>query len=144
MKKKSSIKKRKSTSSNNKNSNASDLTKLKFGNIEVSSGLGGETRQQSGGKSPTMTTQQGMPVSDDQNSLKVGSRGPSTLEDFHLREKLFHFDHERIPERVVHASGYGAHGYFENYKSLKCYESRSIPASWRKDPRFCKVFHSSW
>ena len=50
----------------------------------------------------------------DQNSLKVGPRGPSLLEDFHFREKIFHFDHERIPERVVHARGYGAHGFFEN------------------------------
>ena len=57
-------------------------------------------------------------MSDDQNSLRVGARGPATLEDFHLREKIFHFDHERIPERVVHARGYGAHGFFENYESL--------------------------
>ncbi len=65
-----------------------------------------------------MTTQQGVPVADDQNSLRVGVRGPTALEDFHFREKIFHFDHERIPERVVHARGFGAHGYFENYKSL--------------------------
>ena len=65
-----------------------------------------------------LTTQQGIPVSDDQNSLKIGARGPTALEDFHLREKIFHFDHERIPERVVHARGFGAHGYFENYESL--------------------------
>ncbi|MEX1147130.1 MAG: catalase [Sphingomonadales bacterium] len=65
-----------------------------------------------------MTTQQGIPVSDDQNSLKIGVRGPTALEDFHFREKIFHFDHERIPERVVHARGFGAHGYFENYGSL--------------------------
>ena len=79
---------------------------------------GGETHQQSGGKLPTMTTQLGMPVSDDQNSLRVGPRGPALLEDQMMREKIFHFDHERIPERVVHARGYGAHGYFELYKSL--------------------------
>jgi catalase len=65
-----------------------------------------------------LTTQQGIPVADDQNSLKIGARGPTALEDFHFREKLFHFDHERIPERVVHARGFGAHGYFENYESL--------------------------
>jgi catalase len=65
-----------------------------------------------------LTTQQGVPISDDQNSLKIGARGPTALEDFHFREKLFHFDHERIPERVVHARGFGAHGYFENYESL--------------------------
>src|SRR5690606_20137146 len=66
----------------------------------------------------TLTTQQGAPVADDQNSLKAGSRGSTLLEDHHLREKIFHFDHERIPERVVHARGYGAHGYFETYESL--------------------------
>jgi catalase len=81
-------------------------------------GKGGELHQTSNGDVPILTTQQGTPVSDDQNSLKVGPRGPATLEDFHLREKIFHFDHERIPERVVHARGFGAHGYFENYESL--------------------------
>ena len=65
-----------------------------------------------------LTTQQGVPVSDDQNTLKVGERGPTLLEDFHFREKIFHFDHERIPERVVHARGFGAHGFFEPYESL--------------------------
>ncbi|HET8636259.1 MAG TPA: catalase, partial [Acidobacteriaceae bacterium] len=58
------------------------------------------------------------PVGDDQNSLRIGARGPFLLEDFHFREKLFHFDHERIPERVVHARGFGAHGFFENYAPL--------------------------
>ena len=81
-------------------------------------GNGGETHQTAGGERPVLTTQQGIPVADDQNSLKVGARGPTLLEDFHFREKIFHFDHERIPERVVHARGYGAHGYFENYGSL--------------------------
>jgi catalase len=85
---------------------------------DVLRGKGGEIHQTAGAEVPILTTQQGTPVSDDQNSLKVGSRGPTTLEDFHLREKIFHFDHERIPERVVHARGYGAHGYFENYESL--------------------------
>ena len=65
-----------------------------------------------------MTTQQGVVVADDQNSLRAGERGPTLLEDFHFREKIFHFDHERIPERVVHARGFGAHGYFENYEPL--------------------------
>ncbi len=85
---------------------------------EATVGTGGETHQTAAGDMPVMTTQQGVPVSDDQNSLKVGPRGPTILEDFHLREKIFHFDHERIPERVVHARGFGAHGYFENYHSL--------------------------
>ncbi|MFL9841896.1 catalase [Sphingomonas sp. ST-64] len=81
-------------------------------------GEGGETRQIAGGEVAVLTTAQGVPVSDDQNSLKQGARGPSLLEDFHFREKMFHFDHERIPERVVHARGYGAHGYFELTDSL--------------------------
>ena len=81
-------------------------------------GSGGETRQSAGEGVAALTTQQGVPVSDDQNSLKQGARGPTLLEDFHFREKIFHFDHERIPERVVHARGYGAHGYFELTDSL--------------------------
>jgi catalase len=81
-------------------------------------GAGGETHQTAGNGHPALTTQQGVPVSDDQNTLRIGERGPAALEDFHFREKIFHFDHERIPERVVHARGYGAHGFFENYQPL--------------------------
>ncbi len=65
-----------------------------------------------------LTTNQGVRISDNQNSLKAGLRGPALLKDFILREKLTHFDHERIPERVVHARGSGAHGYFECYEAL--------------------------
>ena len=65
-----------------------------------------------------LTTNQGVPVGDNQNSLKAGLRGPTLLEDFILREKITHFDHERIPERIVHARGSAAHGYFECYKPL--------------------------
>jgi catalase len=65
-----------------------------------------------------LTTNQGVAVADNQNSLKVGLRGPTAMEDFILREKLTHFDHERIPERVVHARGSAAHGYFESYKDF--------------------------
>jgi catalase len=75
-------------------------------------GNGGETHQTAGGKIAQLTTQQGAPISDDQNSLKAGPRGPVLMEDFVMREKIFHFDHERIPERVVHARGYGAHGLY--------------------------------
>ena len=89
-----------------------------YADQEVTIGAGGEVHQTAGGNTPVLTTQQGIPVSDDQNSLRIGARGPTALEDFHLREKLFHFDHERIPERVVHARGFGAHGYFENYEPL--------------------------
>jgi catalase len=65
-----------------------------------------------------LTTNQGVPVADNQNSLKAGLRGPALLEDFILREKITHFDHERIPERIVHARGSGAHGFFECYAPL--------------------------
>jgi catalase len=80
--------------------------------LGIANGPGGETHQIASGDA-ILTTQQGIPVADDQNSLKSGSRGPTLLEDFHFREKIFHFDHERIPERVVHARGYGARGFFE-------------------------------
>lgn len=90
----------------------------KFSHKNVKIGKGGELHQQAGKKVATMTTQQGVPIADDQNSLRAGARGPTLLEDQILREKLFHFDHERIPERVVHARGFGAHGYFETLGSL--------------------------
>ena len=89
-------------------------------------GAGGETRQTTSDAALTMTTQQGIPVADDQNSLKVGARGPVLLEDFVLREKIFHFDHERIPERVVHARGFGAHGFFELTDSLAKYTRADV------------------
>ncbi|WP_063000492.1 catalase [Nocardia mikamii] len=81
-------------------------------------GNGGETHQEASGDDVRLTTQQGVVVGDDQNTMRAGERGPALLEDFHFREKIFHFDHERIPERVVHARGFGVHGYFENYDSL--------------------------
>src|SRR6266581_2223424 len=65
-----------------------------------------------------LTTNQGVRVADNQNSLKAGERGPTLMEDFILREKITHFDHERIPERVVHARGSGAHGVFECTKAI--------------------------
>jgi catalase len=68
-----------------------------------------------------LTTNQGVRVNDNQNSLKAGGRGPSLLEDFILREKITHFDHERIPERVVHARGSAAHGYFQVYEPMAQY-----------------------
>ena len=73
-------------------------------------------RADSGGQ--VLTTNQGVPIADNQNSLKAGLRGPTLLEDFILREKITHFDHERIPERIVHARGSAAHGYFEAYEVL--------------------------
>ena len=73
-----------------------------------------------------LTTNQGVPIGDNQNSLKGGLRGPTLLEDFILREKITHFDHERIPERIVHARGSAAHGYFECYKSLEKHTRASL------------------
>jgi catalase len=77
-----------------------------------------------------LTTNQGVSISDNQNALKAGERGPSLLEDFILREKITHFDHERIPERVVHARGSAAHGYFQVYESMKEYTK----AKFLQDP----------
>ena len=76
---------------------------------------------QEDGADQHLTTNQGLRINDDQNSLKAGERGPSLLEDFHLREKITHFDHERIPERVVHARGAAAHGVFQVYESQAPY-----------------------
>ena len=100
------------TSSSPRSTRAASLAK------DVLRGEGGELHQVAGGGCPILTTQLGIPVADDQNSLRQGPRGPALLEDFHFREKIFHFDHERIPERVVHARGYGAHGYFETLEPL--------------------------
>ncbi|WP_432221936.1 catalase [Flavobacterium sp. TMP13] len=71
------------------------------------------SKNKSDGTNKFLTTDQGVKINDDNNSLKAGERGPSLLEDFILREKITHFDHERIPERIVHARGSGAHGFFE-------------------------------
>src|SRR5664279_2151439 len=73
------------------------------------------------GEGEFLTTNQGLRINDDQNSLKAGERGATLLEDFQFREKITHFDHERIPERIVHARGSGAHGYFELHKSMSKY-----------------------
>ncbi len=106
---------------------------------KLSRGEGGELHQTAAGATPVLTTAQGGPVSDDQNSLKAGRRGPTALEDFHFREKIFHFDHERIPERVVHARGYGAHGYFETYKSLARYTRADLfQRAGEKTPAFVR------
>ena len=86
-----------------------------------------------------LTTNQGVRIADNQNSLKAGLRGPTLLEDFILREKITHFDHERIPERIVHARGSGAHGYFEAYEPLTQY-TRAAPfaAAGKTTPVFVR------
>jgi catalase len=102
-------------------------------------GNGDELHQQASGKHPPLTTNQGLPLSDNQNSLRATERGPTLLEDFILREKITHFDHERIPERIVHARGSAAHGYFELTKSLKKYTTaRILTEVGQRTPLFCR------
>jgi len=85
---------------------------------QMRTGNGGETHQTTDADHPVLTTNHGTPISDNQNQLKAGARGPVLLEDEVYREKINHFDHERIPERIVHARGSAAHGYFECTESL--------------------------
>ncbi len=101
---------------------------------------GGELHQTAGGEHPTLTTNQGVAISDNQNSLKTNSRGPTLLEDFILREKITHFDHERIPERIVHARATGVHGFFELTDSLKQYTTaRILTEVGEKTPVFTRL-----
>ncbi|MFZ5737420.1 MAG: catalase, partial [Pseudomonadota bacterium] len=95
-----------------------ELKSAELADASIHRGPGGETHQVASDDMPALTSRQGIPISDNQNSLKTGRRGPTLMEDFLFREKIFHFDHERIPERVVHARGFGAHGFFETYESL--------------------------
>ncbi len=95
------------------------------------SALPAETHQTAPAGHPVLTTNQGLPISDNQNSLKAGERGAVLLEDFILREKITHFDHERIPERIVHARGSGAHGYFQPYES----QADVTMAKFLQDPK---------
>jgi catalase len=91
------------------------------------------------GMDEQLTTNQGVKVSHTDDSLKVGVRGPTLLEDFHFREKLTHFDHERIPERVVHARGSAAHGYFEPYESMAEYTSaKFLQTPGKRTPVFVR------
>ena len=94
-------------------------------------GRGGELHQTAPSSAQALTTNQGVPIGDDQNSLRGGVRGPTLLEDFVLREKITHFDHERIPERVVHARGSGAHGHFQVYRS----QAKLTKAAFLQDPK---------
>ncbi len=89
-------------------------------------GNGGETHQVARGAKDALTTNQGVPIADNQNSLRATTRGPTLLEDFILREKITHFDHERIPERIVHARGSAAHGFFELTRSLSRYTTAKL------------------
>ncbi|MEP7208292.1 MAG: catalase, partial [Casimicrobiaceae bacterium] len=103
-------------------------------------GNGGEPHQLAGGAHGPLTTNQGVAIADNQNSLKSHPRGPTLLEDFVLREKIFHFDHERIPERVVHARGTGVHGYFELTESLAKYTTaRILTEVGERTPLFTRI-----
>lgn len=108
--------------------------------FESSTGSGGETHQEVDGRSgeaTVLTDNFGHSISDNQNSLRAGSRGPTLLEDFVLREKIFHFDHERIPERIVHARGSGAHGVFECTRAIPEFTEASL---FQKAGTTCPVF----
>ncbi len=115
----------------------SDQIPVKF---TLTTGNAGETHQQASSDSSTLTTDVGTPIADNQNSLTAGKRGPSLLEDQVLRDKLARFDRERIPERVVHARGYSAHGYFEAYEALTDL-TRADPfkTKGRKTPVFMRI-----
>ena len=90
-------------------------------------------------KEAPLTTNQGLPVSEDEFSLKAGERGPTLMEDFHFREKMTHFDHERIPERIVHARGFAVHGEFEVYESLEKYtRAKFLTEPGKKTPVFTR------
>jgi catalase len=107
-------------------------------NVEL--GACGELHQVGGGDHPALTTNQGVVISDNQNSLKANPQGPALLEDFILREKITHFDHERIPERIVHARGVGVHGFFELTSSLKRYSTAKILSEvGEKTPVFTRI-----
>ena len=109
-------------------------------NKDSQAAKGGELHQIAGGEHPALTTNQGIPVSDNQNSLKANPHGPVLLEDFVLREKITHFDHERIPERIVHARATGAHGFFELTQSLKPYTTAKILTEvGEKTPVFTRI-----
>jgi catalase len=101
---------------------------------------GGELHQIASGEHPPLTTNQGVALSDNQNSLRSHPRGPTLLEDFILREKVTHFDHERIPERIVHARATGVHGFFELTASLEKYTTaRILTEVGERTPVFTRI-----
>ncbi|HYN62363.1 MAG TPA: catalase, partial [Rubrivivax sp.] len=106
------------TASTLSEANPSDKTGAGTPRPGVNATIGSLDRVRADGGGQVLTTNQGVAIADNQHSLKAGLRGPALLEDFILREKITHFDHERIPERIVHARGSAAHGYFEAYASM--------------------------
>lgn len=123
--------------SNDKSGNSKDSAPF---SKKTQVGQGGELHQLAEGDHAALTTNQGLPLSDNQNSLKSNPLGPVLLEDFILREKITHFDHERIPERIVHARGTGVHGHFELTHSLKEYTTAKILTEvGEKTPLFTRI-----
>jgi len=109
-------------------------------NADSQPAAGGELHQIAVGEHPALTTNQGVALADNQNSLRANPRGPTLLEDFILREKITHFDHERIPERIVHARATGVHGYFELTASLQQYTTaRILTEVGAKTPVFTRI-----
>lgn len=109
-------------------------------NLSLHKLAGGELHQEANRDHPPLTTNLGVPVSDNQNSLRANPRGPTLLEDFVLREKIMHFDHERIPERIVHARGTGVHGFFELSTSLRNFTTaRILTEVGEKTPVFTRI-----
>ncbi len=117
----------------------SDKTGKGFTAPGINATIGSLDRVRADASGQRLTTNQGVPIADNQNSLKAGLRGPTALEDFILREKITHFDHERIPERVVHARGSAAHGYFECYATLtKLTRAAPFAEAGKKTPVFVR------
>jgi len=126
------------TRSKSKKSKQENNSAPPYGEAQLAGG--GELHQVAGGEHPALTTNQGVVLSDNQNSLRANPRGPTLLEDFILREKIFHFDHERIPERIVHARATGVHGFFELTVSLKQYTTaRILTEVGEKTPVFTRI-----
>jgi catalase len=114
------------TASSQSETNLSAKTGNGVAKLGIDPGSNSLDRVRADASGQALTTNQGVRIADNQNSLKAGLRGPGLLEDFILREKITHFDHERIPERIVHARGSAAHGYFECYATLPEY-TRAAP-----------------
>ena len=129
-----------STEKKTNNSEKPNHNKGSASNGDAQLGVAGELHQIAGGEHPALTTNQGVGLSDNQNSLRANLRGPTLLEDFILREKITHFDHERIPERIVHARGTGVHGFFELTASLEQYTTaRILTEVGEKTPVFTRI-----
>lgn len=127
------------TASTATESAASDKTGSGKPNLKFNPGNLPLDRVRADSSDQRLTTNQGVPIADNQHSLKAGLRGPALLEDFILREKITHFDHERIPERIVHARGSAAHGYFECYKSFSNLTRASLfSAKGKQTPVFVR------